>query len=104
MPKANRETYFDKQEFLKGADIKKDTVVTVEKFEEITTRISKKPRPCLRLKGFDAPLGLNVTNFEKMIDKFGDDTSDWEGKRITLKRALVNNPQNKKEQPGIRIA
>lgn len=103
MAKANHSEFFDSKPFLKGTDIKKDTQVTVEAFDKVKTRISEKPRPCLRLKGFEAPLGLNVTNFNRMIEKFGDDTDNWIGKRITLKRVLVNNPQTKQEQAAIRI-
>lgn len=103
--KVGRDEFFDSNPFLKGKDIKGDTTVTVESFEKIMTRVSKKPRPCLRLKGYDMPLGLNVTNFDVMVEKFGDDTSAWVGKKILLKRVLVSNPQEGgKEQPGIRIA
>ena len=105
MPKANHKDFFDSVPFLTGTDIKTDTQVTVEKFDSIKTRISEKPRPCLRLKGFDSPFGLNVTNFNKMIDKFGDETNAWAGKRITLRRVLVSNPkEGGKETPSIRIA
>lgn len=106
MAKANHQDFFDSVPFLKGSDIKGDTRVTVEKFDAVKTRLNdKKPRPILRLKGYDSPLGLNVTNFNKMIEKFGDETNKWAGKQITLRRVLVTNPQEGgKETPGIRIA
>ena len=99
----NREDYFDSRPFLKGTDIKDKTQVTIEMFESIPTRVSKKPRPCLRFKGYDAPLGLNVTNFNRMVEKYGDDSADWVGKKIVLRRVMMHNPTENKETPAIRI-
>lgn len=104
MPVVNRENYFDSRPFLKGKDIKDKAKVTIEAFEEITTRVSKKPRPCLRLKGYEAPLGLNVTNFNTLLEKLGENTDRWKGKQITLRVIMAPNPQNDgKEQKAIRI-
>ena len=101
---ADRNKYFDTRPFLKGGDIKSGAKVTIEKFEEIKTRVSEKPRPCLRLKGYEAPLGLNVTNFNRMLEKFGENIDKWKGKQITLKVISAPNPSdNGKETKAIRI-
>lgn len=102
--KAKREKYFPGANFLKASDIEDESVYTVLGFEEIKTRISDEPRPVLRLKGEEKPLGLNATNFDKMIEKFGDETEKWKSKRITLMLVRARNPQTGKEQDAIRIA
>jgi hypothetical protein len=62
-------------------------------------------RPILRLKESDKPLGLNATNFDRMLSKFGDDADKWAGKKITLiHEAGVNNPSTGKTGPALRIA
>ena len=100
----DRNKYFDSRPFLKGGDIKDRTTVTVEAFEEIKTRVNEKPRPCLRFKGYEMPLGLNVTNFTKMIEKHGDDPDKWPGKKLVLRVVSAPNPsENGKETKAIRI-
>lgn len=101
--KFNRSDYFDKAEFLHAEDIKNGQRVTIDCFETAKTSLSEKARPILRLKGFEAPLGLNATNADAMVDLFGDDTDDWSGKKITLIKVKVTNPQTKKIVDGIRI-
>ena len=104
MPVVSRENYYDSRPFLKGKDVKDKAKVTIEGFEEITTRLSKKPRPCLRLKGYEAPLGLNVTNFNTMLEKYGENTDRWKGKQITLRVVMATNPsEGGKETKAIRI-
>jgi hypothetical protein len=100
MPDRNK--YFEGGAFLKAGDIKDGQFFIVEKFEEATTRLGI--RPVLRLKGIDMPLGLNATNFDRMVELFGEKEAAWVGKKIKLVLARVNNPQTKKEQDGIRIA
>lgn len=103
--KVSKSDFFESATFLKGSDIKDNTQVTIESFETAKTKISEKPRPILRLKGYEFPMGLNVTNFNKMVEKFGDDTKNWVGKKIVLRRVMAPNPQNGgKETPAIRIA
>lgn len=100
--KVSRESFFDSAKFLKAADIKDGQQFTVEKFETAKTRLGN--RPLLRLKNVEVPLGLNATNFDKMVEKYGDDADKWSGKRITLRKVKTNNPQQGgKEVDGIRI-
>lgn len=103
MPKLDRAKYGDGAgaKFLKAADIKDGQRFTIEKFDEIKTRIGL--RACLRLVGTDQPLGLNNTNLDVLTDKFGDETNAWKGKKITLSKVRVNNPQTNQMQDGLRI-
>ena len=101
-PMPDRKKYFQGGEFLKADDVKDGQLVVVEKFEEATTRLGV--RPILRLKGIEAPLGLNATNFDKMVEKFGEKETAWAGKKIKLTLVRANNPQTNKEQDAIRIA
>src|SRR5436309_2687826 len=101
--KVNREKYFDSAKFLKAADLPKgETVCTIEKFEEVTTRLGL--RPLLRLKGYEMPLGLNATNIDAIIEKHGDDADKWIGKKITIYKVKTTDPsQGGKEVDGLRI-
>lgn len=106
----DRSRYFQGGNFLKpdskdddGDTIVKDgMMVTVEEFSEAKTRIGT--RPILRLKGIDQPFGLNATNFDKMVEKFGESEKNWAGKKIRLRVIQAPNPQNQnKMQAAIRI-
>lgn len=98
----NREKYFDASKALKAADIKKEQKVTILKFEEVTTKLGL--RPILRLKGFEAPLYINATNIDTLINKFGEDSDKWAGKSVTLYKVKTTDPsQGGKEVDGIRI-
>jgi hypothetical protein len=96
-----KDKYFQAAEFLKAEDIKNGQIVTIEKFEEIKTRLGI--RPILRLKGFEVPFGLNATNLQHLIDKIGDDTDKWPGKKLTMQKVKANNPQTGKLVDSIRI-
>lgn len=100
----DRNKYFQGGSFLKPTSdgFKNGMIVTVEKFDEAKTRLGT--RPILRLKGIESPLGLNATNMDKMIEKFGEDESKWAGKRLKLITVMAPNPQKGgREQPSIRI-
>lgn len=100
---SNRDKYFQSSQFLKAADIKKGQIVVVEKFEEAKTRLGL--RPILRLKGIEMPLGLNATNYDRMVELHGEDEEKWAGKKLTLTIVNAPNPQKGgKEGPAIRIA
>jgi len=104
MGKVDRGAYFQGGNFLKADDVRPATKYTITGFEAIKTRISELPRPILRFKETDKPFGLNATNFDKMVEKYGDDTDDWEGKKITFTKVKAPNPQlGGKEVDALRI-
>jgi len=103
MTKVDRTSYFPGGNFLKAEDVRPGTKYTIVEFQEAKTRISELPRPILRFKETDKPFGLNATNFDKMIEKFGGDADEWVGKKITFLKVKANNPQTKKEVDALRI-
>ena len=48
-------------------------------------------------------LVLNATNFDALVEAFGDDSEDWIGKTTTMYLVRVQNPQTKKEVDSIRL-
>lgn len=100
--KVNRDKYdMGGGKFLKANMVKDHAIFTIDKFEELQTRLGV--RPVLRLKGVDEPFGLNATNLDWMIDKYGDDSDKWINKKIRIGKVRVNNPQTGKMQDGLRI-
>lgn len=103
MPVIDPGKYFDGGQFLKAVDFKKgETVAEVEWFEEIKTSISEHS-PALRLKGYEAPFGLNSTNMKFMIEKYGDNSDKWTKKKVTIYKVKTTNPSTKKEVDGLRL-
>jgi hypothetical protein len=103
MAKYKREDFFESTLFLKAEDIKNGQHFVVESFEAAKTRIGT--RPILRLKGQDKPFGLNATNWDKMVEKFGDDQDNWPGKKISLIKVQAPNPsKGGKLGPALRVA
>lgn len=98
-----RSDYFQGGNFLKAPDVKDGQTFTVEKFDDAKTRIGT--RALLRLVGVEKPFGLNATNYDKMVEKFGEDEKKWAGKKIRLVHAFAPNPQQGgKETKTLRIA
>jgi hypothetical protein len=103
MPKLDRSEFFQGGAFLKAADVRPGTKYTVVKFDAIKTRIGL--RPILRLKETELPFGLNATNFDKCVEKWGDDSDHWAGKKISFSKVKAPNPQlGGKEVDALRIA
>lgn len=101
MPKFIRDEFFEGGKFLKVDDVKDGQIFTIEVFEKITSRIGD--RPLIRFKNVEQPFGLNATNADKLVELFGDDTDDWEGKKIKLIKVRARNPQLGKEVDALRI-
>jgi hypothetical protein len=103
MPKVKRSDYFEGGSFLRADDVRPGSKYTIVSFESIKTRIGS--RPILRLKETDKPFGLNATNFDTLIERYGDDTDNWKGKKITFNKVKAPNPQlGGKEVDALRIA
>jgi hypothetical protein len=101
-PMINRDKYFDGAKFLAAKDVKDGQKVTIEKFEEIKTRIGL--RPIVRLEGFEMPLGLNATNLDRLVELLGENEVKWAGKQVTLIIVQAPNPKKGgKEGPAIRV-
>jgi hypothetical protein len=101
--KINRDEFFEGGQFLKAPDVKNGQQFTIEKAEVLKTRIGDSL--VLRFKGQEKPFGLNATNFDMMVEKFGDETDDWVDKRIKLNITTAPNPsKGGKEGPALRIA
>jgi hypothetical protein len=45
---------------------------------------------------------LNATNYDRLAEKFGDETDDWGGKDLVLFTELTRNPQGA-TVPGLRL-
>jgi hypothetical protein len=69
-------------------------------------------------KGFGAPVivdfkkplygkqswAVNITNFKRLAELFGDDEKKWIGKKIRLEIALRTNPQTGEEGPSLVVS
>lgn len=73
--------------WLKSEDLgDEDHVVTIE---EVVTEVvgqgeQAKPKLVIKFKEFDKRLVCNVTNARQIAKIHGDETDNWEGKKITL--------------------
>lgn len=56
---------------------------------------SKRDQLCLKFKEFDKAFGLNVTNTKMCVELLGEDTDEWEGRKIKLRVSSTNNPDGK---------
>ena len=98
----DRDKYFQSGAWLKAKDVKNGQLLILEEFGEAKTKIGL--RPYVKFKGFENPFGLNATNFDQLVQKFGEDESKWAGKKIKVVIVQVANPsQGGKMQPGIRF-
>lgn len=98
----DRDKYFQSGAWLKAKDVKNGQLLIIEEFGEAKTKIGL--RPYVRFKGFENPFGLNATNFDQLVTKFGEDESKWTGKRVKVVIVQATNPsQGGKLQPAIRF-
>jgi hypothetical protein len=97
-----RDKYFQGSAWLSPKDVKNGQLLAIEEFGEAKTQIGL--RPYIKFKGFDAPFGLNATNFDYLVTKFGDNEKTWSGKKVKVVIVQAPNPSNaNKLQPAIRF-
>jgi hypothetical protein len=98
----DRDKYFQSGAWLKAKDVKNGQLLQIDEFGEAKTKIGL--RPYVKFKGFENPFGLNATNFDQLVQKFGEDESKWSGKKVKVVIVQVANPSaGGKMQPGIRF-
>jgi hypothetical protein len=74
---------FTRGQFLNADDLKDKSVVTIK--DVVPYVFDRMDRLKLMLEGIDdKALPLNSTNIKRMIDKFGDESDKWIGKKITI--------------------
>lgn len=75
-------------EYLGAWDIDGDVVATIAKVQAGTVGghqgKAKSKKALIRLKEFDKPLIANKTNAKAIAGMYGNDTTQWIGKRITM--------------------
>lgn len=79
-------------DWLHEYDLKADEVtveITAVEAGELKTQGGKKKAPVVRFKGADKALALNKTNGKSIAALYGNDTSDWIGKSVTLFRSTT---------------
>lgn len=98
----DRDKYFQSGAWMKAKDVKNGQLLIIEEFGEAKTKIGL--RPYVRFKGFENPFGLNATNFDQLVQKFGEDESKWAGKKVKVQIVQAPNPSaGGKMQPAIRF-
>lgn len=73
--------------FLKADDLQgKNVTVTIAgvEMQEIGQGAQKSTKPVISFVGKDKGLVCNKTNWNTIIKLYGDETDEWEGKRIVL--------------------
>jgi len=82
MPKSARK-------FLTANDIKKTTKVMTEAVSEAVETLSTKYGEKYVLHTSKGDVLLNNTSLKNLIKRFGKDSENWKGKRVTLKVVSV---------------
>jgi hypothetical protein len=80
-------TFFDKDYLYAFMLQGKEHTVEIERVvggELIGEGGKKTKKPICHFKGKSKPLGLNITNCRAIAAMYGNDTSKWVGKRITI--------------------
>lgn len=90
--------------WLKAADCAAaETTVTILAYRE--QKFNDRTAPVIDVKMGKEEYGfaLNATNLDRLIQKFGEDSDDWEGKKITFVKVKVTNPTTNKEVDSLRV-
>lgn len=67
-----------------GGEYKDKTFIVDSAFEE-EVGPNKDMKVLIRLKGIDKPIVLNKTNVVLLATEFGDETTNWIGKKVTFR-------------------
>jgi hypothetical protein len=70
--------------WLKAGDLDGDTVLTITKCSIEEVGQGQEEKPVLWFAEVDQGLILNKTNANTVADLFGDETTQWTGKKIAL--------------------
>ena len=94
-------TKYTTGKWMKGDDIEdgERIIVTIEQAYEHTFEQNGDVRPALDFLEIEQSLSLNKTNTKKLIDLFGNDPDDWQGKQISL----IRNPQSFNGKFGVLV-
>jgi len=99
---------------LRGGDLT-STVTTVEisdfrftdmlrnKFVEVDRKLQT---PVITVKSKtlgERDLALNKTNYRVLLEKLGDESDDWIGKKIRLVKIMQRNPTTRQVVPAIAV-
>ena len=76
--------------YVKAADLDGDTVVEIKSVEMRKFDNDAQEKPVVSFYDFDKMLVLNVTNAKAIAAVHGDDTSGWDGRKITLHAEKVS--------------
>jgi len=76
--------------YIKGADIKGDTVVTVDRVSREEVGPTKDQKWVIHFKELEKGLTLNKTNGQSIEVLYGPDTEGWRGRQITLFSTMVD--------------
>ena len=68
-------------------DLKGKTLIIDSAFIE---KIKDEDKLCLRFKNVDLPMPLNQTNLTVLSAEFGEETSDWINRKVTLNIVKVS--------------
>jgi len=71
----------------------KDITLTIKKVEKLQLRVpgkDPKNKPVIWFEGADKGFAANTTNCKVIASLYGNDTTKWVGKRITLYRTTTS--------------
>ena len=88
--------------YLKADDLNGNLAVTITAVEQEPVGLDKTLKLVLYFRELPKPMVTNHTNADMIAHLHGDETDEWKGKRIVLKKALV--PFQGKNVPAIRVA
>lgn len=72
-------------EFLRAADLQgREFTVPIDRVEMVSVVRDEPDKPVLYFQGAEKGLVMNKTNATTLIDRFGPESNDWTGQRVTV--------------------